>query len=66
MCAIRFAYHDKGISQDKDGVVDIAVSFDGALHSRGFSSHTGVASVIDLLTGLPIDYEVYEANHLTK
>ena len=56
--SIRSAYQDMGIIEDKDGIMDIAVSFDGAWHRRGFSSHTGVASVIDLLTGLPIDHEV--------
>ena len=34
------------------------MSFDGAWHKRGFSSHIGVASVIDLLTGLSNDHEV--------
>ena len=43
---------------DANGVLDVAVSFDGAWQRRGHSSHNGVASVIDLITGLPIDYEV--------
>ena len=34
------------------------MSYDGAWQRRGFSSHNGVGSVIDLLTGLPVDFEV--------
>ena len=46
------------MTRDKDGILDIAVSFNGAGQRRGHSSHNGMASVIDLLTGLPIDHEV--------
>ena len=31
---------------------------DGSCHKSGHSSHTGIGVVIDLLTGLPIDYEI--------
>jgi putative NIF3 family GTP cyclohydrolase 1 type 2 len=37
---------------------NIAVSFDGTWHTRGHSSKTGVACVIDLLTGVCIDWHV--------
>ena len=46
---------------DKDGILDIAVSYDGTWQRRGgggHSSHNGAGAVIDLLTGLPLDYEV--------
>ena len=56
--AIRSAYQDIGVTPDKDGILDIAVSFDGSWQKRGFQSHTGMASVIDLLTGFIIDFEV--------
>ena len=52
------ACKDVGITPGDDGVLDIAVSFDRAWHRRGHSSHVGLAVVIDVLTGLPIDYEV--------
>ena len=29
VCSIRSAYQDMGITEDKDGIMDIAVSFDG-------------------------------------
>ena len=56
--AIFEAYRDLGETTEKNGILDIAVSFDGAWQRRGHSSHNGVAAVIDLLTGLPVDYEV--------
>ena len=56
--AVSAAYKDIGIVPDAEGLLDIAVSYDGAWQRRGHSSHNGVGSVIDLLTGLPLDYEV--------
>ena len=38
---IRDAYKDIGVLPDKNGVLEIAVSFDGAWHRRGHSSHNG-------------------------
>ena len=56
--SIITAHKDVGITPDDNGVLEIAVSFDGAWHRRGHSSHVGLAVIIDVLTGLPIDYEV--------
>lgn len=39
-----------------DSVIDLAVSFDGSWHKRGFTSNYGVGSVIHIDTGLVIDY----------
>ena len=63
--AIARAYHELGIEPDIDGVLDIAVSFDGSWQKRGHSSHNGVASVIDLVTGFPVDFEVL-SNYCNK
>ena len=52
------AYEKTGLYEDNKGILDIAVSYDGTWQKRGYSSHNGAASVIDLLTGLPVDYEV--------
>lgn len=41
-----------------NGVLDIDVSFDGTWHKRGFTSHYGVGLVIEVYSGLAIDYEV--------
>ena len=56
--AIRDAYADVVVLPDQDGVLNIAVSYDGSWQKRGHSSHNEVGCVIDLLTGLPIDYVV--------
>ena len=58
LTAIMDAYKDIGVHSDQNGILNIAVSFDGAWQRRGHSSHNGLASVIDLLTGLPVDFEV--------
>ncbi len=56
--AIKDAYHDNGVVPDKDGILDISVSYDGSWQKRGHSSNNGMAAIIDLITGLPIDFEV--------
>ena len=56
--AIKTAYKDVGVIPDEQGILDVAVSFDGSWQKRGHSSHNGMASVIELMTGLPLDYEV--------
>ena len=58
VAAIFNSYEDIGVKPDKDGILDIGVSFDGTWQKRGHSSHNGAGAVIDLLTGLPIDSEV--------
>ena len=62
---IREAYEKVGVLPDKEGILDLAVSFDGSWQKRGFSSHNGMASVIDLITGYPIDFEVL-SNYCSK
>ena len=41
-----------------EGALPITVSFDGSWHKRGHTSLYGVAAVIDVLTGLVVDYVV--------
>lgn len=43
-------------NNDYDKPIDIAVSFDGTWHKRGHTSNYGVGCVIELHTGLVIDY----------
>ena len=38
--------------------VDVVVSFDGTWHKRGFTSNYGVGIVIDVMSGLVLDFEV--------
>ena len=56
--AIAAAYEDIGVYPDDQGILNIGVSYDGSWQKRVYSSHNGMGSVIDFLTGLPIDYEV--------
>ena len=58
LAALMDAYRDIGVHSDQNGSLTIAVSFDGAWQRRGHSSHNRLASVIDLLTGLPVEFEV--------
>ena len=53
---VRRAYEVLGHMPDSDGILNIAVSYDGSWHTRGFRSHTGIASVIEVVTGLVLDY----------
>ena len=43
---------------DADFNGNITVSFDGSWHKRGHTSNYGFGAVIDVLTGLVVDYEV--------
>lgn len=43
-------------SDDTTGLTDLAISFDGTWQKRGKSSKNGVDEVIELHTGLVIDY----------
>lgn len=55
---VHDAYLELQKVPDSDGILDITVSFDGSWHKRGFTSNYGIAAVIDLQTGLVIDYVV--------
>ena len=52
-------YESMGVLFDENGVLDIAVSFDGSWQKKGHSSHNSIGSVIALLTGLPIEFHVH-------
>ena len=56
--AIKNAYAEVGVEPDDHGVLDIGVSYDGSWQKRGHASHNGTGTVIELLTGLPVDFEV--------
>ena len=52
---IRGVYGDL---MDNVGVIYLTVSYDGTWQKRGFTSHQGVGVIIEVQTGLVIDYEV--------
>ena len=45
-------------SVNEGEVLDTQMSFDGSWHKRGYTSLYGIAFVIDIMTGLVVDYEV--------
>lgn len=53
---VRSAYEEADPQNVGKDIIDISVSYDGTWQKRGFSSHNGVAVVIDCLTGLVLDY----------
>ena len=56
---IRTVYMYMNPSIQPDDIIDIAVTFDGSWQKRGHSSHYGLGAVIELETGLVLDYEAY-------
>ena len=57
---IRKAYENlsKSSSTIINGLIDMAVSFDGLWLTKGFRSRLGLACVIDIITSYVIDYVV--------
>ena len=55
---VRKVHHDLDPSIDASGVIDLTVSFDGSWMKRGHSSPYGIGCVIEVLTGLIIDFTV--------
>lgn len=53
---VRELYKEMDGTIGEDTVTDIGVSFDGSWHKRGHTSNYGVGVVIELQTGLVIDY----------
>ncbi|KAE8738831.1 hypothetical protein FOCC_FOCC015663 [Frankliniella occidentalis] len=56
--AVRKAHEDVDPSLEGEAVLDLAVSFDGSWPKRGHTSLVGFGAVIDIFTGLVIDYEI--------
>ena len=56
--AVRYEHQQLDQTLAHDDIYDIAVSCDGSWLTRGRSSQTGVTCVIDLLTGLRVDFHV--------
>ncbi|XP_015124356.1 uncharacterized protein LOC107046281 [Diachasma alloeum] len=56
--AVRKFYMALDPNLTDDSIIDICMSFDGSWHRRGHISLYGVAAVIDILTGIVVDYVV--------
>lgn len=55
---VRKKHEEIDASLKNQPIIDISVSYDGTWHKRGHTSLYGIGIVIDVLTGLIIDYEV--------
>nr|XP_054756746.1 uncharacterized protein LOC129262745 [Lytechinus pictus] len=55
---VREQVLERNPDADRDGVLDVAVSYDGTWHKRGFTSNHGVGVVISMDTGEVLDREV--------
>ena len=54
---VRAAYADMNIGiPDRNGILNISISIDGTWQKRGRTSHNGVVTVIEILTGLVVDF----------
>lgn len=56
---MRKAHEEEDPSLCDEEVIDIPVSFDGSWPTRGHSSLSGFVSVVDILTGLVVDFHVF-------
>ena len=53
---VRKVYKDLDPSIDESGVIDLTVSFDGTWMTRGHKSLYGIGCVVEVVTGLVIDF----------
>ncbi|GBN75355.1 hypothetical protein AVEN_31746-1 [Araneus ventricosus] len=56
--AVRDAHIRENPNLQKSAVLDISVLYDGTWQKRGYTSNLGVGCVIDILTGIVIDFEI--------
>lgn len=56
--AVRKAHIEEDPSLTNQDVIDVAVSFDGSWPKRGHTSLIGFGAVVDILTGLVVDFEL--------
>ena len=55
---VRHVYKKLDPSIDESGVMDLMVSFDGSWMTRGHSSLYGIGCVVEMVTGLVIDFTI--------
>ena len=55
---VRRVYCERDPSLPADGVIDLTVSYDGSWMTRGNRSLYGIGCVIDVVTGLVLDFAV--------
>lgn len=55
---VESVYDKSGSGKDSNGILNTDVSFDGTWMTKGHTSKVGVAFVMDISTGLALDFEV--------
>lgn len=58
MECVEKLYAKEGIQKDNDEILNIDVSFDGTWLTSGHKSHTGAAFIMDIPSGLALDFKV--------
>jgi len=54
---VRATYVDMNLGYpDDDGILNISTSTDGSWQKRGRTSHSGIVTVTDIMTGLVTDF----------
>ncbi|KAK3924126.1 Citrate synthase-lysine N-methyltransferase CSKMT, mitochondrial, partial [Frankliniella fusca] len=56
--AVRRFYEEENPNLVNEEIIEVVVSFDGSWHKRGRTSNHGFVAVIEVNTGLVIDYEI--------
>ncbi|XP_045594769.2 uncharacterized protein [Procambarus clarkii] len=57
---IIFDHYIKQLHREPtDGILDIDVSFDGSWHTRGHHSQIGTSFVVEIFTGMVVDFNVF-------
>lgn len=55
-----FSYYEEKLQRkpDKNGILDVDVSFDGSWMTRGHKSHIGIGFAVEVNTGFVLDFDV--------
>ena len=56
--AVHAAHEDIDPTVASQSVIDVSVSYDGTWMKRGHTSNYGISIVIDILTGIVLDYHI--------
>ncbi|GBO39815.1 hypothetical protein AVEN_120704-1 [Araneus ventricosus] len=63
--AVRDAHMRENSNLQKSAVLDISVSYDETWQKRGYTSKLEVGCVIDIITGIVIDFEIYRCTAMS-
>lgn len=55
---VKIVYDKEGRGKDNSSILNIDVSSDGTWMTKGYTTKVGVAFVMDITTGLALDFKV--------